>query len=488
MMRLMVRTPISILMALSLAGCGASAGYGTPPAQGAATKPQAIAGDPGARPVDPAATDRPPPAGPWIGAAGASDFVLPGVNDTVLGIWVDVPQGSPRARANSAVALVIDTSGSMAGPKMEGARVAARAFVEKLGDGDIVSVHTFDDAAKEQIPPTVLTRAARASIYGILGGLEPRGATNLFDGLRLGENRVFAAPATHPIRRVVVLSDGIANVGPSTPEILGELAARGAESGVQVTALGLGLDYDERTLNALAIRSSGRLYHLAEPRDLSAMLEREISLLQATAATSASLEIVPAPGVQLLGAEAVRADWADGGSLRIPLGTMFGGQHREVLLRVRVTASAGETKPVASVRLHFRDPAEGNLLRVQEVVVRCQVTNDRLAVDQHANEKTRAIAATTEAAKVTLAAAQQLNQGQFADADKQLEVAEAKLKDSAARATSAADRKRAEAQAAQISSVRAATKKAAASPKPAPTEQRARALDANKAAMDAYGY
>src|SRR6185503_15178687 len=119
---------------------------------------------------------------------------------------------------------------------------------------------------------------------------------------------------------------------------------------------------------------------LAEPRDLSAMLERELGLLQATAATNAFVEVVPAPGVQLLGAEAVRADWAEGGSLRIPLGTMFGGQHREMLLRVRVTASGQGAHPVASVRLHSRDPAEGNLERVQEVVARCEVTNDRLAV------------------------------------------------------------------------------------------------------------
>src|SRR5262249_43164601 len=394
---IMKRARIGMLMALLLAGCGAGPVTATQVPTDGTTKPQTVAADPGSKPLDPVRPDSPPPSGPWIGAAGASDFILPGTNETVLGVWVDVPAGPQKTRAHASVALVIDTSGSMAGAKIEGARRAARSLVEKLGDGDIVSIHTFDDAAREHVAPTVLTPAARDSIYGVIGGLNPNGATNLFDGLRLGENRVFSAPATHPIRRVVVISDGIANVGPSSPEILGELAAKGAASGVQVTALGVGLDYDEHTLNALAIRSSGRLYHLAEPRDLSAMLERELSLLQATAATDAFVEIVPAPSLQLLGAEAVRADRGDDGSLRVPLGTMFGGQHRELLLRARVTASAEGTQSVASVRLHFRDPAEGNLERVQEVVVRCQVTNDRVAVEQHANEKTRAILATTEA-------------------------------------------------------------------------------------------
>ena len=59
--------------------------------------------------------------------------------------------------------------------------------------------------------------------------------------------------------------DGRANVGPSSPEALGDLAARGTEDGVQVSAIGVGLDYDERTLGELARRSSGRMYHLEEP-------------------------------------------------------------------------------------------------------------------------------------------------------------------------------------------------------------------------------
>src|SRR3954468_4987782 len=145
----MVRARIGMLMALLLAGCGAGPATVPPPPMDGVQKPQAVAADPGGRPVDPASTDRPPPSGPWIGASGASDFVLPGVNDTVLGVWIDVPAGLRKTRAHASVALVVDTSGSMSGPKIENARVAARSLVEKLGDGDIVSVHTFDDAARE---------------------------------------------------------------------------------------------------------------------------------------------------------------------------------------------------------------------------------------------------------------------------------------------------------------------------------------------------
>ncbi len=261
----MIKSLLGVLMACVLGGCAAA------PVAAPITPVKPVAGaaeDASTATVSPkvvAAPDEPlrSPSGPWVGAAGASDFVMAGVSETVLGVWIDVPAASQKKHAPASVALVIDVSGSMAGAKMENARSAARSFVEKLADGDLVSVHTFSDEASELVPPTLLDRSSRAAIGRILDGLQPAGGTNLFDGLRLGERRSFNAPATHPVRRVVLISDGAANIGPKAPEILGELAARGAENGIQVTAVGVGIDYDEHTLNALAMRSSGRLYHIS---------------------------------------------------------------------------------------------------------------------------------------------------------------------------------------------------------------------------------
>ncbi|NUQ54377.1 MAG: hypothetical protein HUU14_00645, partial [Dehalococcoidia bacterium] len=50
--------------------------------------------------------------------------------------------------------------------------------------------------------------------------LQPTGGTNMFDGLRIGEGRAVTAPPSHSVRRVVLVSDGQANVGPSSPEVL----------------------------------------------------------------------------------------------------------------------------------------------------------------------------------------------------------------------------------------------------------------------------
>jgi Mg-chelatase subunit ChlD len=224
----------------------------------------------------------------WIGASAEGEMLMSNTRDTVLGVWVDVPEVRPEVRPPMEVALVVDTSGSMAGAKIENARAAASTLVRNLKDGDIVALDAFSDNARTVVPPTRLNAESRQQILRAISGLTPAGSTNMFEGLTLAEGQVAAAPPSHAIRRVVVISDGIANVGPSSPETLGAIAERGLRFRAQVTSLGVGNDYDERTLNALSVKSSGRLYHLTEPKEMATILKGELDLLDATLASDSS--------------------------------------------------------------------------------------------------------------------------------------------------------------------------------------------------------
>lgn len=425
----------------------------------------------------------------WIGASAESEMLMSDTRETVLGVWVDVPETPPAVRPPMDIALVVDTSGSMAGAKIENARNAASMLVQRLKENDIVSLDTFSDTAVTLVPPTRLTAQSRQEILHAIAGLHPSGSTNMFDGLSLAEGQVAGAPPSHTLRRVVLVSDGIANVGPSTPEVLGAIAERGLRFRAQVTSLGVGNDYDERTLNALAVRSSGRLYHLTEPKEMASIMKGEVDLLNATLASDSFVEVVPAPGVQLLGADGVRSDWGDNGSLRIPLGALHAGQHREALVRVRIAdpgANTGSTsRSLASVRLRFRDAQDSDLERVQEVVARAQLTSDAQAVATHVSSRTRAIMAIQESAKIQMNAAQRINDGNFMAAEKELARAQSALAAQADVVTAPAEKKRiAEAQT-QVAAARAATQAMPSKPKAA---QRADALEMNASGMKAYGF
>jgi Ca-activated chloride channel family protein len=420
----------------------------------------------------------------WIGASAESEALLVGTSETSVGVWIDAPVERPKTRVPVDLALVVDTSGSMAGAKMDNARAAAKQIIDSLADGDIVSIDAFDNDARPIAEPTVLSPSTRAMVLQKIAMLRPSGSTNMFDGLSLAEMHASRAPTTHGVRRVVVISDGIANVGPSSPDALGALAERGLRFRTQVTSLGVGTDYDERTLNALAQRTSGRLYHLSEPKEMAAMLKREVDLLTSTVASDAFVELVAAPGVTFTSTEGARGEWISAGtSMKIPLGTIFAGQHREVLIRARVTAGTNATS-LASVRLHFKDPDDGDLERVQEVVARVRFTNDEKEVFTAQSPRTRSIMAIMDAAKVEMQAAQAVSSGQVAAADADLARAQAALEKKANDISDDKQRARVMAQAQSISTARAAMPK----PSAPPAAMRDSALKMNQAGMAAEGF
>lgn len=480
---------VGVVGMMSAVGC-ASAGSAKPApvaaSTSATTEPVAVAVSPGDAP-DGTSTPAVTTQGPWIHAEPDSEVILSRGGDGFLGVWIDVPSvAKARVRAPVDLALVIDTSGSMEGAKIQAARASARSLVEHLADGDMLSVDTFSDGARSLVPPIKLTKESRARVLSILSELGTGGSTNMFEGLQLAEAHVAQAPADHPVRRIVMISDGQANVGPSSPEALAELAGRSLMLGAQVTSLGVGLDYDERTLDAIAERTSGRLFHIGDPREMEGTLEREIALLSSTVADQATIEVVPAPGVELAGIEGARMEWGPGRVARIPLGALYAGQHREALVRVRIASSRpGQQRALASVRLTFHDPAEDDVERVQEVLARVSTSDDPAAVAEHESAQTHAMMATLEAARTELTAAQDVGAGNFAQAQAQLAVAEQRLREEAARTRDDSARKKLDAAAKGMASARATAGAAAAAPAPA---ARADVLEMNKAAMGAMGY
>ena len=107
-------------------------------------------------------TVEPGARGRWISGSPAQTRVLVGDDgQTYVGVWVEAPERVARpTRSPMAVALVIDTSGSMSGQKITNARMAASSFLETLRDGDIVSLFGFSDGVTELAPPTVIGSAS----------------------------------------------------------------------------------------------------------------------------------------------------------------------------------------------------------------------------------------------------------------------------------------------------------------------------------------
>jgi len=427
--------------------------------------------------------------GRWISAATSSDFLLSGRSNQAFGVWIDVPQGAAQGHVPTALTLVVDTSGSMAGENIRHAREAARRLVDEMEEGDHLSIVTFDDRSRVRMAPTAIDTNSRRHALAVIQELGASGGTAMFEGLKLAESQMWNTPDTHLVRRVVVISDGKATEGPTSPDELGRVAEVGLQKGIQVTSIGVGLDYDETTLNALAIRSSGRLYHVEQAEQLPAIVEQEVALLESTVATDVEVELVPAPGVRLVGTDIAQTRWTDDGALAIPIGAVFEGQKRELLVHARVDDAHEGTKVLASIRLHFRDPSEDGLRRVQETVLRATVTDDPTLVAAHENSRTQTLIAMREASVFARQASAQASAGDLERADQQLAQAEHKLHEQAKRAKNKLDRDRMTRSAASISTRRKSLAKAKKAPAPARAKQsRQISLEMNDDALSGLGY
>jgi Ca-activated chloride channel family protein len=175
--------------------------------------------------------------------------------------------------------------------------------------------------------------------------------------------------------------------------------------------------------------------------------------------------------------------------VRIPLGALFAGQRREMLVRARVTAPAEGTHGLASVRLHFADPEDGNLERVQEAVARYDVTTDAARAERERDQRAGAIFAMAEASRATRLAAERIDADRFEEAERDLAAVEEKLAEQQARAVDAKQKERIAQNQRMVAQARASAAGAASAPPAArPAAKRAAKLEANDAFMDAAGY
>lgn len=204
--------------------------------------------------------------------------------------------GARRVPLN--ISIVIDRSGSMEGIKMGYAKKAAKGIIDQLRPEDIVSIVMYDNYVDTlQSPANVIDKE---KIKSKIDKIKARGSTNLWGGTEQGYEYVKKNYNPGFINRVLLISDGLANVGLTDSTLIRiKVQKFKDDDGISISTFGVGLDYNETLMTDMAETGAGNYYFIDAANKLAAIFDKELNGLMSVAAQNAELKIQLPPGVKI---------------------------------------------------------------------------------------------------------------------------------------------------------------------------------------------
>jgi Ca-activated chloride channel homolog len=274
----------------------------------------------------------------------------------------DAPGG--RTRNPMKLALVLDRSGSMSGAKLHYLREAAALVLRRLRSDDAVSVVTYDSDVGILAANAVGPAAHNAAVTAV-NSIQPGGMTNLSGGWLQGRELLAAGAAGAPgapgapgpggtegatgtpsagspqLRRLILMTDGLANQGITSPGALRGLCATAAAQGIVTTTIGFGADFNEDLLRAMAEAGGGATWYVENPDQAPGIFEEELEGLLGLAAQNVTVTVRPSAAVQFT---ALRHGYPQApveGGVAIQVGDLYAKEPRLALMEFLLPAVGG---------------------------------------------------------------------------------------------------------------------------------------------------
>lgn len=315
--------------------------------------------------------------------AGPSPF---DTNNIIVRLGVQAEEVANRDRPDASLTFVIDTSGSMDRDNRIGlVKIALERLVNELDEDDSVAIVTYSDGATVLLEPTSVRN--RDQILDAIDELRTNGSTNLEAGLLRGYELAGEAFIRDGINRVILASDGVANVGLTDPDGLVGLIRDDADRGIQLVTVGVGMgNFNDVTMETLADDGDGFYAYVNEVEEAERLFSDDLISTLLTVAIDAKIQVEfnedAVESYRLLGYENRAVLDRDFRNDDVDAGELGAGHQVTALYELELKAGVGSSDRLGTVSMRWENPDDGDVIETR-LEINGSVVEDRWSDTDH---------------------------------------------------------------------------------------------------------
>ncbi len=208
----------------------------------------------------------------------------------IVGAAVD-----PEDRKPASLIFVIDTSGSMRREnRLDMVKDALKILLEQLREGDTVGIITYGSRGEIVLEPTDISR--RSSIISAIESLQCNGSTNAEEGLQLAYRMAREHYQANVVNRLILCSDGVANVGSTEAGGVLDVVRRQADEGITLSTIGFGMgNYNDVFMEKLADKGDGNYFYVDTLKEAERVFKENLTGTLQTIAREVKIQVAVDP-------------------------------------------------------------------------------------------------------------------------------------------------------------------------------------------------
>lgn len=198
-----------------------------------------------------------------------------------------------KPRRPMTLTFVLDTSGSMNGPAIERERATIKAIAQSLAEGDVINMVTWNTSDNIELEGRIVTGPNDSQVLAVANSLQASGGTDLHSGLVKGYELAQKHYGPDRLNRVILISDGGANVGVTSADLIGLKSKDADQEGIYLVGVGAGpgLSYSDELMDIVTDKGRGAYVYLDNPGEATSMFVNRFDEVMEVAARGVQVEL-----------------------------------------------------------------------------------------------------------------------------------------------------------------------------------------------------